>query len=48
MCESAGLLTGVVVHKRVGQGDPANWYVTTSVRGFLPFHDAYLAAELSA
>lgn len=28
--------TGVVIHKRVGRTDPLAWYVTTSVRLWLP------------
>jgi len=33
--------TGIVWHKRRGQGNPERWYVTTTGALFLPFFDAY-------
>lgn len=47
MCEAAKLATGIVIHKRRGKGNPGLWYVTTTLDLFMPFHDAYLMAELS-
>lgn len=48
MCANAGLGTGVVSWKRRGKGNPGDWFVLTTWDLFLPFHDAYLMAELSA
>jgi hypothetical protein len=33
--------TGVVWHKRAGRADPANWYVTTTGRLWLPMYEAW-------
>lgn len=42
MVQRAGLNTGVVWHKRVGKGQPDDWYVTTNGALFLPLLAAYL------
>jgi len=46
MVIAAHLNTGVVWHKRIGKGDPRDWYVTTTGRFFLPFFDAYCDAVI--
>jgi hypothetical protein len=48
MCVNADLPTGIVVWKRRGKSSPADWYVFSTLGLFMPFHDAYLMAELSA
>jgi hypothetical protein len=48
MCVNANLPTGIVVWKRRGKASPADWYVFSTLGLFMPFHDAYLMAELSA
>lgn len=48
MTGAAKCETGIVVVKRRGRGNPKDWYVLTTLGMFLPFHDAYLMAELSA
>lgn len=41
MVPASGLETGVVWHKKVGKGNPLDWYVTTTGSLFKPFYDAY-------
>ena len=45
MVNTSDLETGVVWHKKVGKGDPCDWYVTTSGRLFLPLYHAYANRE---
>lgn len=47
MCNEAHLHAGVVWHKRVGKGNPLDWYVTTTGGMWLKFHDAYLWQQVS-
>jgi len=47
-CANAKQPTGIVVWKRRGKANPADWYVLSTLGLFMPFHDAYLMAELSA
>jgi hypothetical protein len=47
MMAAAKLETGIVVAKRRGKGT-GGAYVFTTLDRFMPFHDAYLMAELSA
>lgn len=42
LCVAADLPAGVVWHKRIGKGNPRDWFVTTSGEMWLEFHDAYL------
>lgn len=41
MVGSSGLATGVVWHKKVGKGNPLDWYITTSGHLFKPLYDAF-------
>ena len=42
MARASGLEAGVVWHKRRGKSSPADWYVTTSGKLFLPMLKAYV------